>query len=315
MPHDEEDIIDVEVIKIPDDVDQEDGEGRTSEPEQTTITNFRVYTPPAKFDGTQDEFNILVNALEPLHCSYPDGQHIDPRTGLPCRRKKQKHGSCALHAKNTVPAVANLVSPALRERVSQFMADFSAALPQTNIAISELVLQERMAMLDTSESKSFMDMIEQVVDRSQKSLVKIDEELQKSVGSFEYLASVQRTANEDGEANEEETNWFTVIDHFRTINGNLSSLYRAAEIRRRKHDALEALEKANVSSVRVKESASKMDQDRERVISKQHVIQMSAELVDLYLQAIARFVKDPKMKRDMINFVHEASSKLMDKMA
>ena len=262
----------------------------------------RIYAPPTNFDGTQEEFNVLTANLEPFHCSYPEGQHLDPRTGLPCRRRKGKHGNCEIHVRASLPSAIGDTTPRMRERLEMFFEDLHLESSRTNLAVSEMVLQERLAMLDTSESKSFMEMIESASMRAKVAI----EEMEPLVQSV----MIEDINNHVDVEEEEETRGQTMQRLLGAIQSAIDCLHRGSMIRKRKHDSLEALSRANVESVRVKESASKMDQDRGRVVSKEHATRMTIEVIDLYLQAIERFIDDPAVKREMLSFVHEGASRL-----
>lgn len=272
----------------------------------------RIYAPPIEFDGTQEEFNLLTGNLQPFHCSYPEGQHIDPRTGLPCRRKKDKHGHCSLHTVVHLPTAIGNTNPRMRKRLSAFFEDLNLESSRTNLAVSEMVLQERLAMLDTSESKSFMEMIASACVRISKCLEDLEPLINEVILHEELNGAIMLDPEEDPASEEAERarRGPEMRGLHAQIQGAINSLDRGAAIRKRKHDALEALSRANVESVRVKESASKMDQDRDRVISKEHAARMTVEVIDIYLQAIERFIDDNELKRQMLSFVHEAASRL-----
>lgn len=220
---------------------------------------------PANYRGTPESFVELVKQLEPHHCSYPNGQTIDGRSGKPCTCAKTKEGVCKRHSVEKLPGVINNAPEGIRTKLIEAYNDLKLTDTRPNIAIDDFILGERLKMLSTGESVKFIEHLQTI----HESLNRASEELNAAIA--------------DGDPK-------TVAIKIKQLSRGIRLLNKVISDRLKHHNALDSVSAANASNMRSKEAASRVAVNEKQVISYENAVMTIRELCETFQNVVNEVV-------------------------
>lgn len=230
---------------------------------------------PPRFSGDAKRFAALVSSLEPHHCAFPTGYPLHPDSGEPCRCKKTSEGVCRLHSENLLPRVINdAPSGRIRDGLISAFKDSRLTDTRPNIAIEEFLLSERMKMIENGESRRFIEYVESATSR------------------LRDLFDAMKAAISAGDQ-EEFANLMKKLDRA------ITSINKVVDNRHKHHSALRELSDANGSSIRMKETASRIAINERQVISFDTAVITMREMVDLFHLAVNSVVTSKQERNEV----------------
>jgi len=222
---------------------------------------------PDAFTGTVEEFAALVHDLKPFHCSFPNGQILDEKTGRPCRHEKTKEGVCKKHSVEMLPYVINDAPVTLRDAIIKSWQDPKLDSTRTHLAIGDAILARRLQAAEAGES-----------ERAMKLLTALNT---KVLAAFAQFQSAQRSGDTADMA-----------DALNTAREASGSIAKVLTKRKSAMDALDNLEATNGRLLQAKEIAARTAAAQRMTLSYEAVVLTIRELCEAFHDAISTTVRD-----------------------
>lgn len=157
----------------------------------------------------------------------------------------------------------------LRQQLWAHLQDPRIADPRTCLAIADFILSQRVAMVDTGESKRLLDDLGMMLESMQDQIDTV----------------------EPGETQD-------------TLAHLLSAVRSKLDERKQHHHALDQLAKANREAMAAREAAARVETSRGAVIGKAHADAMAVDVCDLVRRALD-LIDDPTSRDKVKRFISD----------